>query len=399
MAEKNRNGLRAVETLDTEEYEQKIYEHRKAVTRRRVVAVFVAGVLLFGVWVFMALRHYENFDIRSSIERSDTAATTFVTFQGNVLKYNNDGAFYTDLQNELIWNQTYEMSHPQIDMCEEYLIMYDKKGKMIYIMTENGLEGSIETNLPIVQASVAAQGTVAVLMEKEAAGYLELYDKTGQKTLAEGMIHGANGGYPIAIALSHDAIKLAVSVLDLNSGNVKSTIAFYNYGSVGQNETDNCVGASSFADMAIPEVEFISDDKMIAFGDTQITIFEGSQKPQMKVEIPLNVQVKSVFYNEKYIGVVSTNEGEEVIYHMTIYDTKGKEIMQKDIGSEYETIEFIGGNEICVRNRNICDIYTLYGVHKFHYEFSAEVYQVIPGISNLSYTFILSDATEKVRLK
>ena len=112
------------------------------------------------------MRHYEDFDVNSTVERSDTAATIFEEFQGNILKYSNDGALYTDTYNERIWNQTYEMTDPQIDICEDYLTIYDKKGTMIYIMTKEGILGGIETTMPIQQVRVASQGTVAVLMKK-----------------------------------------------------------------------------------------------------------------------------------------------------------------------------------------------------------------------------------------
>ena len=61
------------------------------------------------------------------MERSDTAATIFEEFQGNILKYSNDGALYTDTYNERIWNQTYEMAKPTIDMCEDYLPYMTKR--------------------------------------------------------------------------------------------------------------------------------------------------------------------------------------------------------------------------------------------------------------------------------
>lgn len=101
------------------------------------------------------------------------------------------------------------MTDPQIDICEDYLTIYDKKGTMIYIMTKEGILGGIETTMPIQQVRVASQGTVAVLMKKDASGYLAMYDKTGAK-LTEGEIHGAKKGYPVAIALSSDAVRLAL---------------------------------------------------------------------------------------------------------------------------------------------------------------------------------------------
>lgn len=398
MAEKNKKGFRMVTETRDEDFEQKIKEHRLKIMKRTMMAGLLLLLAGAGLGLFMAFRHYESFDVLSSVERSDTEATRFEEFCGNVLKYSNDGAFYTDTQNELIWNQTYEMSMPKIDICENYLVIYDKKGTQIHILTPEGLQGSIETTMPIDQVSVAAQGTVAVLMQNNDTGYIALYDHDGNN-LAEGEIHGEKGGYPIAIALSHDAIKLAVSMLNISDGTVKSTVAFYNYGSVGQNEIDNCVGVNSFPDMVIPELEFVSNDRLAAFGDSEIVIFEGTQKPQMTSSIPLEKEAKSVFYNENYIGIVNSNGDEAVTHHITVCDMEGDTVMEKDFGAEYNSIEFMENDEICIRNEKICDIYTIHGVYKFHYEFEGEIYKVIPGTSGLNYTFVLKDATERVRLK
>lgn len=398
MADSNRRGLRTVKDADMVEYRQKLREHRIKVAKRTLIMIAVLLLVAGGLSLYMAFRHYEDYDIRVAVERSDTAATQFLEFQGNILKYSNDGAFYTDTVNELIWNQTYEMSNPQIDICEGYLVIYDKKGTNIYILNKDGLQGSIETTMQIDQVCVASQGTVAVLMKKNKTASLSLYDREGNN-LASGEIHGEKGGYPVSIALSHDAIKLAVSMLDINDGTVKSTVVFYNYGSVGQNEIDNCVGVSTFADMVIPELEFTSNDRLVAIGDSKILIFEGTQKPQMTVELPLEKQAKSIFYNKDYIGVVHSNDTETVTQHLRIYDMQGDPVMEKDIALEYDSIGFLSNNEICIRNENVCDLYTMRGIYKFHHEFEQTLYQVLPGGMGLNYTFVLNNATENVRLK
>lgn len=73
--------------------------------------------------------------------------------------------------------------------------------------------------------------------------------------------------------------------------------------------------------------------------------------------------------------------------------------MEKDFDMEYTRIEFLSNNEVCIRNETECDLYTLRGVHKFHYEFEQPLYRVLPGASALNYTFVLQDETEEVRLK
>lgn len=398
MAEKDKRGFRTVAQTDMEEYERKLREHRIKIAKRIISIILVIVAVTAAAALFMALRHYESFDILQSVERADTEATRFADFKDNILKYSNDGALYTNASNEMIWNQTYEMANPQIDICGNYLTIYDKKGSMIYILTPEGLQSSIETTMPIEQVRIAAQGTIAVLMTKDAAGYVALYDREG-KNLVQGAIHGEKKGYPIAIALSQDAIKLAVSMLDINDGAVKSTIAFYNFGSVGQNEIDHVVGASTFNDTVIPEMEFISDDKLVAFSTSGLLYFEGTQKPQQSGEVSFEKEVKSIFYNQDYVGVVTDNEDEEVTHHLSVYDSKGGLVLEKDFAMEYTDIEFLSNNEICIRNENICDIYTIRGIYKFHHEFEETIYKVIPGSSGLNYTFVLEDATEKVRLK
>lgn len=252
--------------------------------------------------------------------------------------------------------------------------------------------------MTIEQVSIAAQGTIAVLMGDQSNSYLVVYDKNG-KELVNGAIYGEDGGYPIAIALSNDAIKLAVSMLDINDGNVKTTIAFYNFGSVGENEIDRIVSANSFSDMVIPQLDFVSDDRMVAYGDSEIVIFEGTQKPKLTQEIPLTGEAKSIFNNNKYVGVVYSNNDENLTHHVAVYDMHGFTVMEKDFSQEYTEIGFLSNNEVCILNDHSCDIYTVRGIYKFHYDFDEELYKVISGGTGLNYTIILENSTEKVRLK
>lgn len=398
MAESGKKGFRTVTETDEEDFEQKLRKHRKKIVGRTIFIILVLGVTVTGIWLYLSLRHYTEYDIISTVEREDSAATKYAEFQGNLLKYSNDGATYADLSNERIWTQAFELSNPQIDICGEYLTIYDKGGTMIYILSPAGLLGSVETTMPVAQVSIASQGTIGVLMQKDEAGYLAVYDRTGE-ALAQGAIHGEKGGYPVAIALSRDGIKLAVSMLDINDGTLKSTVAFYNFGSVGQNVTDHCVGITTFPDMVIPEMEFVADDRMVAFSDTEILIFEGMQKPQLTLELPFEQEIKSIFYNEGYVGIVYSNQDEAVTHHMRVYDTKGKLRMETDFSLEYDNVSFLSNGEICVQNETACDLYTVGGVYRFHYEFENILYCVIPGKMGLNYSFVTDNETQKVRLK
>ena len=398
MADTKNRGLHAVPNQDPEEYRQKMRKHRIKVLRRGIIIAVVVLLMLAGAGIYMSLRQYTEFDVRASIARADTKATEFATFQKKILKYSNDGAFLTEHNNEVIWNQAYEMAKPTVDMCGSYLTIYDKGGKHIYIFTQAGLVKSIETRMSITQVSIAAQGTIAVLTDNGTTGQLTLYDKDGTE-LVNGAIHGQKGGYPIAIALSDDAIKLAVSLLDISGGSVKTTLAFYNFGAVGENAIDHIVSANTYDDLLIPELDFVSKDCMLAVGDSKLLVYEGTQSPKLVKEIPFTGETKSVFYNQKYVGIVQNSSDATARHQIQVYDFSGKLLMDELSDMEYSNIELLDSNEICLYNRTICDIYTIRGVFKFHHEFEDELYYVMPGGSGLNYTFILNGVTEQVRLK
>lgn len=398
MADVKKKGFYTVKKQDQKEYRRKLQEHRINVLKRTVIMALVILFFVGGTALYMSMRQYTGYDIRSRVERADTKATRFQEFQGNILKYSNDGAFYTDHNNEMIWNQTYEMANPAIDICGNYLVIYDKNGKKIYILNKQGLVRGIETNYPVTQVSVAAQGTIAVLMDNQSKGLLYLYDKEGN-ILVNGAIHSEKGGYPVAIALSDDAIKLGVSMLDVKEGTVKTTLAFYNFGSVGENTIDHVVSVATYDDIFMPQLDFVSKDCMLAISDKGVIIFEGAQTPKETARIDFLQEMKSVFYNKGYIGTICDSTEDTNSSVVRVYDFKGKMTMEENTDMEYSSVELLSSNEVCISNRTVCDIYTVQGIFKFHYEFEEELYRVIPGGSGLNYTFIRSGITEQVRLK
>lgn len=382
---------------EVEQLEKKIRKHRRNVVRLILLFVILiltaAGILYY----LYETKTYTNYQVLEAIERQDSAGTRFMEFNGNILKYSNDGAFYIDAENHLLWNKTYEMQAPMLDICEGYVAIAEQKGKVIYIMDVNGPCGEIHTNRPIRQVHVANQGMVAVLMEENGTGYIQLYDREGA-FLAEGELNSKNSGYPLDISISQDGKKMAVAMLDPNEGNVKTTVAFYNFGSVGQNEIDNIVSSYPYSDLVIPKVEFLTNDLAVAFGDQKVIFYEGSQKPVVRAELELEREVRSIFYNHHYIGLVFENESGQQAYTAQIYDFGGKLIRAFEFTMDYDAIKFLSNDEICIRNNLECAIYTLRGIRLFHYNFEKNIHQVI-HVAGRRYLFLMDGATEKIVLK
>lgn len=398
MADTKGRFLKEVK-MDWDEIEKKVRAHRRKLLRRAAIiaACCVAGFA--ALYIGSQLKTYGEYKVIDSVERTDTPATRFLLFDGNILKYSNDGAFYTNEKSELIWNQTFEMQSPLVSACESYVAFADVDGQEIYILNTKGLQGTIDTNMPIQKIDVANQGTVAVLMSNKGTSYLALYNKEGD-CLAEGALHIENSGYPMDIALTSDGKKLAVSILDVNSGSVKTTVSFYNFDSVGQNQIDNIVNTCSYADSVIPQLVCVKDNKILAFADHSVIIFDGAQKPEPVNEINISAEIKSVFYDDTYFGMILSEEGKETGRRLVVYDFKGSQIINVNVDISYDSIYFLKNHEVCVQSDEQCEIYTLHGIKKFKADFDEQnLYYVMSGGGVRNYTLLLEGSTEQIRGK
>ena len=396
----NKTGFKTVETSyeDLDEIEAEVRRHRHRIVRRIVIVVVVIASIVAAVQLWNALRTYDSFEVISSSQQKDGEATRYDTFQGNILEYDNDGIVCRNTGGELVWNQSFEMTSPIVSICGEYLAVYDRTGTTVYIMSTSGLVKKIETTTPINRVCIAQQGTIAVLMKEDDVSYIKLYDKKG-KELAGGEFYEEKGSFPVDIALSADAKKLAVDMLDVTKGKISTTISFYNFGSVGQNEINNIVGSFTYEDMFVSEIMYAGENRLLAVSDSGLLWFDGSQKPSPKKEVKFEQKIQSVFHNEKYVGITYSDPEKENSWHIKVYDMNGSTVMENDTELAYKKIEFLDNNEVCVRDDMHCELFTIHSIKKFRYTFDRELYKVLSGADEQNYTFVMSGETDEVRLR
>ena len=397
MTEKEKKGFKTVET-DVKELNKKHRERRMLMLKRAVEIIVLVLVCVIGVEIIYALRSFETYEIREALERKSGSATQYTAFQTSLLEYSNDGISCIGRDNEVMWNQSFEMISPQVEICNDYIAVYDAGGTEIFVMTESGLKKEIETTSPIQKVCIAKQGTVAVLMKEDAKSQIKLFDVKGTE-LANGIFYDKKGGLPIDIALSHDATKLAVDMIDISGGKVCTTVSFYNFDTVGQSEIDNMVGEYTFEGIVVPEIDYVSDSKMIALGTGKFIVFDGAQKPEVVKEIIIEEEILSYFHNDTYVGIVYDNVEEEKYCHVKVMDFRGRTVMENDISIVYDEIEFLSNNEICVRSASECELFTTHSIKKFSYTFDKELYKILSSNNGEIYTFIFKDTIEEVKLK
>jgi hypothetical protein len=175
-------------------------------------------------------------------------------------------------------------------------------------------------------------------------------------------------GYLMDFALSNDGKKLAVDFLSVTTEKIVSNIGFYNYGVVGQNEVDNFMGGFPYDDIVIPTITFLSNDLVCAFKDNGFVLYSMPEIPKIINEITLERKIQSVFFNEKYIGIILENE-EATPKQLLLYDLKGRKILDQELDFVYDKI-LLSGNEIIMYNNTACTIIKSNGKEKFKYTFN-----------------------------
>ncbi len=411
MNEMKKRNFQVLENSE-EELEERKHARNMAILK---IAVFVAVIVVCvaaAVLVWLRYRTYDSYEMKEEIKTETLSEAEFYDYGDAVLKVSKNGAIYSTVGGELIWNQSYEMNAPIVDICEDYVVIGAQKGTEIYILNKQGLKGKIETTRQIRAVEVAGQGTVAVMTEKNKSYYINLYDTDGEE-LVQGEMHIENSGYPLSMSLSPDAIKLAVALVDVSKGQANSTVNFYNFGTVGQNEIDNLVSSYTYEGLVIPRIQYLNDNKVVAFSNGKLLFFSGAQKPEESAVVPVNEEIRSVFYSDKYVGVTynvepdktasgdaaKEQEKSSLMHEVAVYDLKGKEVMKKQYKEDYGDVEILGNSELVFTLGEKCMICSMDGVIKFAGELEQEVLKMEQtGVGN-EYYVIFKDRVQKIRLK
>lgn len=380
---------------EMEIYNKNLRRHR--LRNFGIAAVFICLAVLFGWGIYVGLqnRTYETYEVVRSFERSDTVMTQYTEFGSYVLKYGRDGISCVDSSNRLVWSQTYNMQNPIVDVCGGSAAIADKSGTEAMIFNEHGLAGSFQTLLPIRSISVSSQGVLACLLEDGDAIRLNLYSSDGEE-LVTSHFDLQDTGYPMQMSLSSDAAKLAVSFLQIQNGNVDTYLAFYNFGSVGENYEDHLVAARTLENAVVPSVEFVDATHCFAVGTTSLLVYEGSQIPELVQEIPLEQEIKSVFYSDDAAGLVFP--GQEQEYSLCVYNTQGDLEFETEFDLEYQNLKFSGPN-ILIYNEFDCLMMNRSGNIFFTATFDESISNLYTLSGHQRFILMHASRTDQIRLR
>ena len=392
-----RNKKKNKEKISRVSYLEKIKSHK--------FMIFYRSLLLFilvtaAVAVFLI--QWKNKIFTDSVTVSSIATTkpqngNLVAFSEYILTYSKDGASCMDGNGNAVWNETFEMQNPMIDICQNVVAIGDYNGRNIYIMNTSGLLGQITTNRPIRNFCVASNGVVAVVLDDSDLTYIYLYDTKG-KELVRIRTTMKDSGYPFSLSLSPNGMLLCVSYLFVDSGELKSSVAFYNFVEVGQNQTDNYVSGYDYLDVVVGYTRFLDEKTLFAVSDDRIMFFEGTQIPVNIGERLFSEDVQKLYYGKKHVGLVFNSTDGNSRYRLDIYNKAGQLCQSIGFDMEYTDIVF-AEDQVIIYNESECQVYNMNGVEKYSGYFEKAVYALIPTSSSYRYILVTADSIDTIKLK
>lgn len=390
------------------------------IQERSKTPFIIAGIVLLiavavGVYFYFN-RTFTKYVVDSSTDRTDETAMEYISFQGGFIKYNVDGITYEDRSGTIVWTEALTMTDPKVVTRGEYVAVTNIGNNEYTLYNANKKISTFTTDYPITDIQVAQQGLVTVVLEDEKVNYIVAFDRSGTKCIEIKTTINKNG-YPLAIALSEDGKKLVASYITIEGSRVESALTFYNFGDVGKNEVDRQVGYKKFDNELFPRMEFVTNDVMCAFGDNRMVLYSMKQKPKEIVNKKIKDSIKSIFYNESYVGYIckkkektsgeSTETHEELDagedsmssdYTIKAFNLKGKLVLTQDVDFNYNNIHSTK-DELVVISDTECRIFKYNGFVKYRGTFEEGISDFFPTMRKNHYVLITGDKTEMIHLK
>lgn len=382
---------------EEEDFRRKILKHRLTVMYRFFLAIVIAVAIGAIVYVQMKNHVYKAYDVVAHIDWEAAGDAKTISLGENILTYSKDGAQCIDREGTSVWNRTFEMQNPMIDTCEQTIAIGDYNGRTIYLMNSSAIIGEIDTKMPIRNFCVSETGIVAAVLDDGNVTWIYLFDQSGN-TIAYFKTTMKKSGYPVSVTISDSGTLVGVSYLYMDSGIMRTSVAFFNFGEVGQNKIDNFVSSYDYSDTVVPVLHFIGNDRAVAVADNRLVFYEGDQIPVSKADVLLDGEIESVFYGDRYVALVYNDTSGAAKYRVDVYDSDGKLTEQVPIDMAFSDLLF-NKDKMIVYNEQECLVHTVGGMNNYEGRFDKPVTLLVTTDAKYRYVVVTPDGIDTIELK
>ena len=378
--------------------QDKLIKHHLTKIYRIALCIVLVLVVVVSVHFYRQGKVYTEYEVTKTFDPVGSSEGNVEIYnQSNILCYSRDGVSAYNQKGVQLWNQTYEMQSPIVRTNGEYVVAGDYKGNVIYLMNASGPCATITCNKIVVDVNVSSGVVVIATLDDSSATWLELYtsDGTNVATIKTTM---DQTGFPVNVSMASDNKKMVVSYLKARGNGIQTSLAFYNFGDVGQNMTDKIVSGYDYTEKVIPYLHYIDDNTAVVIGEDLMQIYYGKQIPELKTETELEKDIQSVFYGDGYTVLVYRNEDGDDKYRAEVYDSNAKQVLTKNFNIEYDNI-VVSNDNILIYNNVAVLMWNMKGLEKYNGELGEDIKAMISTKSEMKFLVVRSDGMEMVKLK
>ena len=115
-----------------ERFESLIFRHRMSAFFGILSIILIIVVVVIVFYIQWRNHIFTYYDTLSVIERDYVNGTEDIRLGNAILTYSRDGAHCTDAKGKVIWNQTFQIQDPLLDICRNVAAIaeYDKQREL-----------------------------------------------------------------------------------------------------------------------------------------------------------------------------------------------------------------------------------------------------------------------------
>lgn len=378
-----------------EEIDEQVRKNKRRRQIRAIVVSVSAVVIVVASFLVIHLQTYTSARVTATYECGSSGSVSYLQFSNGVLKYSKDGIALVNRKGEEEWNQPYQIKNPVVSTYnDEAIVVADKGGNTIVVLGKDGLKGEMQTTLPVEKAVVSAQGIVCAILKNDSTPRIICYDAAGN-ILVELTTSLTGTGYPMDVSLSEDGKVLLVSYLCVQDAKVATEVMYYNFDGEKDSSEEYEVTSDEYAEMAAASVFFMNAKTSVVVGDDRLLFYSGDSEPKLAETVVLNKKIKSVFHNDRYVGLVLRNEG-RTGYELCLFNRSGKKVLSEEFAGDYTNVK-ISGSQVLMYDGKKCCVFTRTGINKFDGELENNIMEIFPALGVNKYIVMNANGMEIVR--
>ncbi len=377
-------------------YQEKIHKYRLTNFYRTLLVIVAIILVAILVWAQYRNHVYTGYEVVSSVDRTVSASSVDETLGKSIVTYSHDGAQCSDAKGNMLWNQTYQIQDLLVAKDGSTVCFASYNGRDIYVLNDSTRLSHVETTLPIRNVAVSDSGWMTAILFDTDVTRINTYNEEGVQ-IFEGKSYMSGSGYPAGVALSPSGSLLQVSYVYVETGSLKTTVAFYNFSSVGDNYRENMVSAFEYSDMLVPEVGFLNDTTAYAVGDGRLMIYKGEEQPGIVAEYMYDDEVRSVFAGGGHVALVFNSDTSDAKYRIEVYNSSGARDGVYYFNMDYSDVIF-EKEDFVIYNESSCKIITYDGREKYEGNFGKNIRLMIPTENAYRYLLVSEDTLDVIQL-